>query len=288
MLRNHEVDAFRRLYEENREMIDLNRPLKRYGWTPLMMACQEGLLELVKYFVVDERLDVNKSMSTWAPLLLACSVKNERDEAIAAARSDHILEIVKILIDHKALVNFRNRDSETPLMLAIMNGYDEVVEHLMACDASLEVCDNSGNTPLFYACMYGRKRIVEVLMRQGIIYDLANQRGERPIDIAMDKGFDDIAALFPVKEQAPMVPPDYSSFETIEELVPTAFPQWPKWVLYNFTIPWNFTFLICCQSFQTCIRTGSIQFAAWHAIAQFGIPVLPSENQFARIFADDE
>lgn len=228
MLRNGEVDAFRRLYEENRELVDLNRPLKRCGWTPLMMACQEGLLELVKFFVIDEQLDVNKSVSTWAPLLLACSVKIEYDEATAAARSDHIMEIVKILIDHKALVNFRNRDSETPLMLAIMNGYDAVAEHLMAHGASLEVCDNSGNTPLFYACTYGRKRIVEILMRQGIIYDIVNQRGESPVDIALNKGFDDIAALFPVKEKEPMVPPDYSSFETIEELVPTAFPEWPK------------------------------------------------------------
>lgn len=232
MLRNCEVDAFRRLYEDNRELIDLNRPLKRYAWTPLMMACQEGLLELVKFFVIDERLDVNKSVSTWSPLLLACSVKNEYDEATAAARRDQILEIVKVLIDNKALVNFRNRESETPLMLAIMNGYDAVAEHLIACDASLEVCDNSGNTPLFYACTYGRKRMVEMLMRQGIIYDIFNKYGDRPIDIALDKGFDDIVAQFPVKEKEFIVPPSYSSFETIEELIPTAFPQWPKWVYF--------------------------------------------------------
>lgn len=226
MLKNGEVDAFLSLYVDNRDLIDLNRPLISYGWTPLMMACQAGLLELVKFFVVVEQLDVNKSVDTWSPLLIACSAKNERDDVVAA--NERILEIVKILIDHKALVNIRNRDGETALMLAIMNGYDAVVEHLMAHDASLEVCDNYGNTPIFYACTYGREQSVEMLMRQGVIYEIANRHGDRPIDIAINKGFDDIAALFPTKKTEPTVPLDYLNYECIEELVPTAFPQQQK------------------------------------------------------------
>lgn len=229
LLRKGGADAFRQLFADNRDLIDLNRPLVRYGWTALMMACQEGLLELVQFFVIDEKVDVNKSVETWTPLLLACSAKNEHDDAeVAAAVTDRILEIVKLLIEHKAMVNVRNRDGETALMLAIMHGYDAVAEHLMAHDASLEVCDNHGNTPLFYACTYGRKHIVETLMRQGIIYEIANRHGDRPFDIAINKGFDDIAALFPVKETEPTVPLDYLNFATIEELVPTAFPHQPK------------------------------------------------------------
>lgn len=204
-----------------------------------MMACQAGLLELVDFFVNAENVDVNKSVETWTPLLLACLAKIKHDGAAAATANDGILEIVKLLIEHKALVNVRNRDGETALMLAIMNGYDAVVEYLMAHDASLEVTDNYGNTPLFYACTYGRKRIVELLMRNGIIYDTVNRHGDRPIDIAINKGFDDIEALFPVREIEETVPSDYLNYETIEELVPTAFPQRPK---YDFPLLFFFVF----------------------------------------------
>lgn len=226
-LKTGETDAFRRVYVENRDLIELNQPLMRYGWTPLMMACQGGYADLVKFFVTVESVDVNKSVDTWTPLLLACSANNDYENEAAVAANNRILEIVKLLIDHKALVNVRNRDGETALMLAIMNGYDAVAEHLMANDASLEVCDNYGNTPLFYACTYGRKHIAETLMRQGIIYDIANRHGDRPIDIAINKGFEDIAALFPVQEVEPTVPLEYLNYESVEELVPTAFPDRP-------------------------------------------------------------
>lgn len=229
LLKDCDADGFRRVYAENRDWIDLNRPLVRYGWTPLMIACQVNLLELVKFLVDDKQVDVNKSVDTWTPLLLACSTKDEHDDAAAeAAVTDRVLEIVKLLIDHKALVNVRNRNGETALMLAIMNGHDAVAEYLMANDASLEVSDNQGNTPLFYACTYNRKRMVELLMRQGIIYDIVNRHGDRPLDIAISKGFDGIADIFPVQEVEPSVPLDYLNFEGVEELIPTAFPHREK------------------------------------------------------------
>lgn len=229
LLKGCDSEGFRRVYAENHDLIDLNRPLVRYGWTPLMIACQVSLLELVKFLVDDKQVDVNKSVDTWTPLLLACSAKNEHDDAAADdAMTDRVMEIVKLLVDHKALVNVRNRNGETALMLAIMNGHDAVAEYLMANDASLEVSDTQGNTPLFYACTYNRKRMVESLMRQGIIYDIANRRGDRPLDIAISKGFDDIADMFPVQEVEPTVPLDYLNFEGVEELIPTAFPHREK------------------------------------------------------------
>lgn len=232
LLKTGDVDAFRQLFLDNRELIDLRCPLTTFGWTPLMMACQAGHLDLVKFFVVDEGVEVNQSIGTYTPLLLACSVKSELEGNEAAALNNRIFEIVKLLIENKAMVNVRNLNGETALMLAIMHGYDEVAEYLMAHDASLEVTDNGGNTPLFYACAYGRMRIAQILMRQGSLYEIENRAGERPVGVAISKGFEEIAALFPVKEVEPMVPNKYLEYETVEELVPTAFPHPEKYYIH--------------------------------------------------------
>lgn len=229
-----------------------------------MLACHAGHLSLVKYLIIDETVDVNRSIDRWTPLMLACAVINEYDDA---ALNDRILEIATILIDRKVLINVRNRDGETALMLAIKNGYDSVAELLMGHDASLEVCDNDGNTPLFYAVTYRRKHVAEKLLRQGLVLsDNTNRWGDRPIDIAIDKGFDDIASLFPQKVYVPTVPGNYMNYEMIEEYVPTAYPQQQKYLICPFFSAFEFMFII--RLLQARIRSGCVQIVAWDATGE--------------------
>lgn len=190
-----------------------------------MMACQKGLSKLVRFLVVDKSVDVNRSVDTYSPLMVACAADIPHEPSSV---NERITEIVKLLIEHKALVNMRNRNGETALMLAITSGFDDVVDYLIAHDASLEVSDNYGDTPLFYACRANRKRSVETLLRQGVIWDISNRIGDRPLDICITKGYEDIAKVFPTKKIEPTVPLNFLNNEGFEELVPTAYPYREK------------------------------------------------------------
>lgn len=64
--------------------------------------------------------------------------------------------VIEILIQRGSKVNFETRQSRTtPLMLAIRNKRQDLVEILIAAGAHVDVADYAGNTPLFMAVCSG-------------------------------------------------------------------------------------------------------------------------------------
>lgn len=213
-----DVDDFRRIFKQNQKLVQIDDGLSD-DWTALMFACHRGHLELVRCLIDQFDANINKLAYSGTPLLLVCSADKIPEETV--------LEIVKILLDKKAVVNTRNRNGEMPLMVACANGFESVVNLLLPL-ATLEAFDNCGKTALFYAVENNRYNIVKLLINHGAITTVRNRFGDDVKQLAICGGFTDIEALFPEEEGLEMIPGEYLSYLTYQDLLPTGYPDVDK------------------------------------------------------------
>uniref|UniRef100_A0A182J2G2 ANK_REP_REGION domain-containing protein n=1 Tax=Anopheles atroparvus TaxID=41427 RepID=A0A182J2G2_ANOAO len=89
--------------------------LDRYGWSPLMLACKEGHLEVVKEIVGESSL---------------LSVDNDGNTALFHAVKNNRYEIVKVLLRAGSQTNIVNREGYTPKQCAINANYNDIAELL--------------------------------------------------------------------------------------------------------------------------------------------------------------
>lgn len=117
---------------------DVNKADKN-GVTPLMSACRQGNLDMVK-ILLEAGANVNepKSPKGRTPLMVACAYYSD-------------VEVCKLLIARGADVNAKANDGTTALMLAADNAKAGVVELLLAQKADINVKDKNGKTALDHA-----------------------------------------------------------------------------------------------------------------------------------------
>lgn len=242
LIKHKNVDEFKKIFDENRSLINANEPLKKNNWPPLMLACQSNCFEIVEYLINSLSANVNQVCDYWSPLMVICSAHHDNNDELKKS----ILNIVHLLIENKASTNVRNRYGETPLMLAISQGHIDAVKLILKQDVSLEACDNEGNTALFYAIMYNQIEIVKMLIERKVLMDIRNRNGDKPKDVAISKGFDEINALFPNELQVPVVPFECKTYNSIEELIPFAYPEYERFVLMLFI---HYRAVFICFSF---------------------------------------
>ena len=121
------------------------------NWTSLMIASQNDHLEVVKYLIEKKATIDHENKDGWNPLLIACWQDN--------------LEIVKYLIKKKATIDHENKDNATALMIASANGHLEVVKYLISKKATIDHEAKNNWTALMLACFYGHKEVVELLLQ---------------------------------------------------------------------------------------------------------------------------
>jgi ankyrin repeat protein len=73
----------------------------------------------------------------------------------------------KVLLDHKAAVNNRNGEGNTPLNVAAFNGQEAVVVLLLDHKPDVNARNNLDKTPLSGAAQKGYQNIVDLLRRHG-------------------------------------------------------------------------------------------------------------------------
>ncbi len=78
------------------------------------------------------------------------------------------IDIAKLLVlEHRADVNIRDKDGETPLHYATENDHILIVRLLLMSQAYINARSKKGRTPLHAACDYCRVKIARLLLGRG-------------------------------------------------------------------------------------------------------------------------
>ncbi len=127
---------------------DINNTTLLYGKTPLMLASEEGNLDIVKA-LIEAGADISiKDSQDCTALVYACLSGNA--------------EIVKALIDEGLDINVADNSSYTPLMRASERGLAEVVKVLLESGANIHAIDSARETAFMKAGSNGHREVVAV------------------------------------------------------------------------------------------------------------------------------
>ena len=107
------------------------------------------------------------------PLHLASKIKN--------------IEIIKLLLDHGAIVNIQNISGDTPLHIACSKGNADIeIIKLLLHNDCINQKNSRGFTPLFISCKYVNMNIIELLLQNGACESInkKDNGNETPLHIA--------------------------------------------------------------------------------------------------------
>jgi len=184
------------------------------GFTPLMVAVQEGHSEVVNILLdLGAVFDVvNKDGFTALTLaagyghsevvsillnkgaFIEAANKNGYTPLIAAAWSGHS-EVVSILLDKGAFIEASYANGFTALIAAAQEGHAEVVTILLEKGAFIEAANKDGVTSLHRAAYGGHRAVVQLLLAGGASVDAKDMKGNTPVMVAQEKGHRDVVAL---------------------------------------------------------------------------------------------
>lgn len=123
--------------------------------------------------------------------------------ARACARGE--LDLVKQRLEERpADLNVADFAGNTPLQIAALNGYGEIVKFLIDVGCNLDCVNHDKDTPLLDAVDNGHLDVVRLLLDAGVNPRKANVNGEEPLDRATDDidNYEEIrAALIEAKKK---------------------------------------------------------------------------------------
>ncbi|XP_035683124.1 serine/threonine-protein kinase TNNI3K-like isoform X1 [Branchiostoma floridae] len=105
---------------------------------------------------------------------------------LATYRGD--IDLMKLLLDHKADISLSGFGGVHPIHIACMCGNEEVVDLLLEQGASVNAQDVVKFSPLHLACYFGHEKIAETLIRHGADINSPGEVGDRPLHLACAKG----------------------------------------------------------------------------------------------------
>lgn len=159
----------------------------RTGDTPLMLACEEGCLGVVRVFFQHLGLQGLEHRTDTGLTPLHCAAQAGREEVVAfllsqgvrapvdesnrtplmVAAGQNRLGVVKMLLQHTGGEGLEDWDwdGRTALQLAALSGHEEVVAFLLSQGAEADIPESNDKTPLMDACHFGHVGVVRLLVR---------------------------------------------------------------------------------------------------------------------------
>ena len=155
-------------------------------------ACQSGNINRVRELIT-ENIDVNIINENHnSPLYLTCRPSNLSEDE---PESLNKIEIVNLLIEHGANVNYINDAQISPLMSACKYGYLEIAKILIQNNANVNHIDNNRSTSLIKATTYGKFLLVKLLLENGANVNHIDRRGISAYIIAQQHEYTNIMEL---------------------------------------------------------------------------------------------
>jgi ankyrin repeat protein/L-ascorbate metabolism protein UlaG (beta-lactamase superfamily) len=207
-----QLDAVKLLVESGADA----RHSDNNGMTPLHFASYEGHDDVALYLLehgadpaaVTSRGSValhgaalRGSTPTVAVLLEHGVPANARNEGgftplLSGTAGQADVELVRLLVEHGAWVDDRDREGTTALHNAAWRGNLDVVRYLIEQGASVNALMNGGgNTPLHNAASTGNIEVVRALLDAGTQVDCRTTWGATPLQWAARQGGEDVVQL---------------------------------------------------------------------------------------------
>ncbi|KAK2501936.1 hypothetical protein MC885_009378 [Smutsia gigantea] len=167
------------------------------GQTPLMIAAEQGNLEIVKELIKNGANCNLEDLGGWTALMWACyKGRTEVVELLLshganpsvtglygttplvwAARKGH-LECVTHLLAMGADVDQEGANSMTALIVAVKGGYTQSVKEILKRNPNVNLTDKDGNTALMIASKEGHTEIVQDLLDAGTYVNIPDRSGD--------------------------------------------------------------------------------------------------------------
>lgn len=113
------------------------------------------------------------------------------------------IEIARILLSFGHPIDVRNKEEETPLMVAVSFQHLEMIRFLIENHADVNAKRSNGATSLHLACTLGNTRLAQLLIESGADVDIPNNNSDTALIVAVDKGFDELCELLIRSESDP-------------------------------------------------------------------------------------
>ncbi|KAM9365895.1 kinase D-interacting substrate of 220 kDa B [Pholidichthys leucotaenia] len=145
------------------------------GQTPLMLAAEQGSLEIVQE-LIRRGANVNlDDVDCWSAL-------------ISAAKEGHV-EVVRELLENSAYIEHRDMGGWTALMWATYKGRVEVTQLLLDNGANANTTGQQYSVyPIIWAAGRGHAKIVKLLLEHGAKVNCSDKYGTTPLIWASRKG----------------------------------------------------------------------------------------------------
>lgn len=151
---------------------DVNFQDEVNGYTPLMLASQNGALDFVESLI-----------SKGAKVYLT---DNYGGTALNYACLTGQLKVADLLLSKGAKVN--PEKGNTPLIIASTNGHFELVQMLIKKGAKIDSKNTNGQTALMQACNgrgnLGKDKVVKILLDSGTDFSIKDNNGETAFTLA--------------------------------------------------------------------------------------------------------
>lgn len=129
----------------------------RTGYSPLHNVAYYGSYSCCR-LLLDARVEVD------------CRGPNQETPLLIASQLSDVIDNTKLLIDHGADINARNRTGRTAVSQASFYGRFQLAEYLVEEGADIHMLETTGDTIVHYAVTGNESRIVRLLLQRGAPY----------------------------------------------------------------------------------------------------------------------